>query len=201
MKHFLFTSALLIACSLHATVVSFDYFGTVTGVQGQPEPKFGGLVAGDAIKGTFTYDTAAINQGDVITAQYIVISQSLQLGAFTYSPTNSSIHINADNGYYWWMTGLGAGYSMNLNLYDSIAPYLQNDTLLRPPPDILSVDQHSGSMNFLNGNEGERTHLNFNLESVVLHSSTVPDTGGTLTFTAVSFAALLFRRRSIGLTF
>ena len=197
MKNLLLIATLLLASSLHATLVSFDYFGTVTSIQGQPEPKFGGLVAGDAVKGTFTYDTAALNQGDLITGQYAVISQSLQLGALSYSPVTSSIHINADNGYYWWMTGQAAGYSMNLNLYDSIAPYLQNDTLLRPPPDISSVDQHSGSIHFLNGNEGEHTHLNFDLESVVLHSSTVPEAGFTLAFLTFSLAGLLLRRRSI----
>jgi hypothetical protein len=114
MKRVLLTFTLLLGSSLQATIVSYDYYGTVTSVQGQSEPKFGGLVAGDSITGNFSFDTNAINQGDLIQGTYSALSLSLQLAALAYASSNSFIHIGTNSGYYWWIAGQEAGYVMTL---------------------------------------------------------------------------------------
>ena len=189
---------LLITGALQASIVTYDYHGTVIGVSGPSEPNFGGLVMGDSISGSLTYETTTLNNGNLSDAAYDMISMSIQVGAFSYSLPSSYIEIFLGNEYYWAAGGQTPAFSLGIELFNSAAPYVQNDTLLRPPPDVSTVDGHYGDLNFNHGNEGDNTHLNFSLDSVVLHSSSVPDTGCTLALLVFAFAALsLLRRRSV----
>ena len=182
MKTILFGLTLLCATAVQATVITYDYYATVTSLQGPADPNFGGLGVGDALTGSFTYDTAAINQGNAWSAAYYMISMSVQVGAFSYSLPTPYIEIDLANEYYWAAGGQSANpqYSLGIAYVDWTIPYLQGDTLLRPPPDLAAVDDHYGSLNFIHGNEAANSHLNFNLDRVVEHPSSVPDCSSTL---------------------
>ena len=196
MKMIICGLALLLTGGLRANVVTYDYYGTVDGISGPPEPNFGGAVMGDSVQGTFSYDTSETNFGSPDDAGYKSISMSLTVGGLTYSLPSSYIEISLSNAYYWAIGGQTKTFSLGIALYDSILPFIETDTLLRPPPDLSTVDYHYGDLNFVHGGEGDNTHLYFNLDRVVLHTSPVPDAGSTLALIAFSFGVMLFRKRS-----
>ena len=195
MKMIICGLTLLLAGALQASIVTYDYYGTVDGISGPPEPNFGGAAMGDSVHGTFSYDTSESNFGGSADAGYKSISMSLTVGGLTYSLPSSYIEISLSNAYYWAIGGQTKTFSLGIAMYDSILPYIETDTLLRPPPDLSTVDYHYGDLNFVHGNEGDNTHLYFDLDRVVLQTSSVPDTGCTLALMAFSFGVMLLRKR------
>lgn len=188
---------LLFAGALRADIVMYDYYGTVDGISGPAEPNFGGAVMGDSVYGTFSYDTTTPNFGNLDDAGYAALSMSFTVGGLTYSLPAPYIEISLANAYYWAVGGQTKTFSLGIAMYDSILPYIETDSLLRPPPDLATVDNHYGDLNFVHGGEGDNTHLYFNLDRVVLHSSSVPDTGCTLALFALSCGMLLVAKRRL----
>lgn len=164
----------VVAGFAHAATLSFDYTGTITSELGPPEPGFAGLVVGDKVSGGFSYDPAAVNQGTATLGFYAVQNLFLQVGPFTYTLPNIILQIDLQGGYLWETGNSIAPFSLALKFEDTMAPFVQSDTLLRPPPDAAAVDVHQGSLIFHHAPESNFTHLNFNIDSVT-RSSEAPE--------------------------
>lgn len=182
MKTLLCGLFLVCAAASQATPVTYVFHATVGNVQGPAEPNFGGLGIGSQLTGTFSYDTTAINQGNAASVAYYMTGMSIQVGALSYTLPAPYIEIDLANEYYWAAGGQSANpdYSFGIAFVDTTLPYVQTDTLLRPPPDLMNVDGHYGSLTFYHGNESSNSHLYFNIDRVVERPSSVPEAGSTL---------------------
>lgn len=169
----------MLAGALQAGTVGYNFSGTVTSVTGQLEPGFAGLGPGGKVAGSILYDTAAVNSGTAIFGLYDLKSMFLQAGPFSYSPFLPAVAISLQGGYYWdaGSQSFDHAFALEFKLDDTIAPFVQSDALLRPPPDPATVDTHEGTLTIFHSPEPNIARLNFNIDSV---SACAADAGGAV---------------------
>ncbi len=170
--------AIALAAGAHAGPIGFNFSGTVTSVTGPAEPGFGGLTVGSPVFGSFSYDSNAVNIGSSIDAGYAAITTYLQTGPLSQSTVNPAIEIFTPGvgGYYWDIGGRDGSntFALILNFWDTIAPFVQADALLRPPPDLALLDVHVGQLIYFHAPEPNTTRLNFSIDSITAFGASSP---------------------------
>ncbi len=196
MKKLIFGASMICACALQASVVQFNYYGTITDFHGPFEPNFAGLNVGDQVSGSFSYDTAAVMNGGPSLANYQMINLSIKAGPHQYAVAPPTLEIDANGGYFWNAGAQTANheYFLGLKFEDTIAPLVETDAFLRPAPDVSLIDIHYGTLLFYHAPESNITYFNFNIDRVTTQITPVPEAGPLAGVVVFSLGLLSFRQ-------
>jgi hypothetical protein len=146
-KVFCVTALFLLARSASASVVTFDFFGTVSQVP--VDDVFGDIADGTAFSGTFSFDTSTpdLLPGDPSTGSYSIgapADMTVQIGSHMFNASDS-LFIGVLNSFVDQYSVLAGGLfgdlTLELFLQDSSGTAFASDALPLSPPPLDSFAQ------------------------------------------------------------